>query len=92
MNLQKIISDSAAPLRFTELYNESQLIVYLSSWNFIVFIHFQLSHSYFQLLSEKTHCTVPAQHQTINRQLVVEKLVNIAEHLATGESDISLRN
>ena len=41
MNLQRIISDSAAPLGFTELYSEFQLIVYLSGCNFTVLVHSQ---------------------------------------------------
>ena len=45
MNLQRIISDSAAPLGFTELYSEFQLIVYLSVCNFTVLFHSQRSHS-----------------------------------------------
>ena len=58
MNLQRIISDSAAPLGFTELYSEFQLIVYLSGCNFTILVHSQRSHSVVlgrsrQLFSEK---------------------------------------
>ena len=58
MNLQRMIRDSAAPLIFTELYSESQLIVELSGCNFTVLVHSQLSSCGF------THCSLPAQVQT----------------------------
>ena len=58
MNLQRIISDSAAPLGFTELYSEFQLIVYLSGCNFTVLVHLHRSNTVVfgrrrQLFSEK---------------------------------------
>lgn len=45
MNLQRITTESAAPLGFTELYSEIQLIVQLSAHNFTVFIHSHCSFS-----------------------------------------------
>ncbi len=74
-----------------EHYSEFQLIVYLSGHNFTVLVHSQHSHSVvFRGKAVKSHRTRPAQQQTADRHSR-EQLVNIVEHLAAKQTDISLR-
>lgn len=56
-----VIYEPAAPLSFTELNNELQLIVYLPGHNFAVLVHSQCSHGIiFREKAVNTHCSLPA--------------------------------
>ncbi len=88
----KLSAESAAPLGFTELYINFQLIVELSDHNFTVLVHSHRNRRLFsakKLLKPTAHYLLSIKRQT---DTLSDKLVNIVEHLAAKESNISLRS